>query len=67
MGFNSKIGGARNGKGVIAVGPQRARCTQAMTTQTHSRGVCTSRLGRTRSEGEGVSLSRSHVTLQSLM
>lgn len=34
MGFNSKTGKTRSGKGLIATGSQRARCTKAVTTQT---------------------------------
>lgn len=40
MGFNSETGEARSGKGVIATGPRRARCTKAMTTQTLGECVC---------------------------
>lgn len=67
MGFNSKTEEATSGNGVTATGPQGARCTKAMTTQSLSKCVCTSHSGRTQSEGMGGSLRRSHVTPQSLM
>lgn len=60
MGFNSETGEAGSGKGVIATGPRRATCTEAMTTQTLGKCVC----ARAQSEGMGRSLSRSHVTPQ---